>query len=145
MILPLSSGQSAPLSRHALLRAAVVAAGAAALGAAIAEQPMLAFLALALAVVLMATRAVAFLSVALFWTLPYMAVNLPTGSFTLKLCDSTAYLFAAAWAARALLRRERIAFPPATLQVLVYLAVMAVSAALSPRVPYPYLLNLAAS
>src|SRR5579862_5991307 len=61
--------------------------------------------------VIVAIRGIEFLSVLAFWTLPYMIVNLPTGVFTLKLPEVCAYLFAAAFFARALLRRERLALP----------------------------------
>jgi hypothetical protein len=98
----------------------------------------LAALILALAVVVLASRYVERLSVIVFWTLPYMVVNLPTGGFTLKLPEVMAYLFAAAYGARALIRRETPRWPPATAQVLVYLGVLAVSAAFAPPVPLPY-------
>ncbi len=113
--------------------------GAAGLGVAVAFTPVVGLLLCALAVVVVAVRWVELLSVAMFLTLPYMVANLPTGAFTLKLCDAVAYLFAGAWAARALLRRDRVFWPPATGAVLVYLAVLAVSTAFSPPVPRPYL------
>src|SRR5579872_1836106 len=108
------------------------------LGAAVGLFPPLAFLIVAVAALVIAALNLERLGVLLFWTLPYMVVNLPTGVFTLKLPEVVAYLFAAAFAARALLRRERIQLPPATLQVLLYLAVMGISAACSPPVPIPY-------
>lgn len=118
-----------------VLLALLVATGA---GVAVGLCPPLAFLLLAVAMVLFATRRVETLAVVVFWTLPYMSVNLPTGNFTLKMSDAPAYLFAVAWLVRAAWRRERVALPPATAQVLVYLAVLAVSAGLSPEIPTPF-------
>jgi hypothetical protein len=89
----------------------------------------------ALAFVVLATPLVDQLSVVVFWLLPYLILNIPAGSITLKVPEATTYLFAVAAMARAGLGRQRVVMPPATPQVLVYLAVVAVSAALAPAVP----------
>jgi len=115
---------------------ALLAAGLIGLGAA--WFPPFAFLFIALAGVVLAIRGLEVLCVLTFVTLPYMVVNLPTGAFTLKLPEVVAYLFAGTFTARALLRNERPLLPPATLPVLVYLGVMALSAACSPPVAAPY-------
>jgi O-antigen ligase len=109
-----------------------------AVGALTARFPPIAFLCIAVAAVVMAIPRLEAFSILLFWTLPYMVVNLPTGAFTLKLPEVIAYLFAAAFTARALLRKQQIALPPATFQVVCYLAVLAIAAAFSPAVPAPY-------
>ena len=104
-------------------------------GVAAAFSPPVAFLFLAIGIVGLATLYVERLAVLTFWALPYMVVNLPTGAFTLKLPEVTAYLFAAAALARAIWRRERIQPAPATAAVLLYLAVLCLSTAVSPVVP----------
>lgn len=114
-------------------------AAAVALGVLLAQSPVLAMLVCALALVAACSRAVNLLAVVMFLTLPYMSVNMPTGAFNLKVCDVGAYLFAAAWLVRTALRHERIAAPPATVPVLVFLACLCVSALLSAPVPVPYL------
>lgn len=119
----------------ALARVLAALLGAAAAGALIAKAPALALLLIAAAGVLFAVRRVETLALALLWTLPYMSVNLPTGSFTLKLSDAPAYLFAVAWGVRAVWRRDRVVWPPASAQVLVYLAALALSAMFSPAIP----------
>ena len=136
MSVPLQLHKPARLTWIWWLLGLIAAAG---LGAAVAFTPVIGLLLCALAVAVVAIRWVELLSVVMFLTLPYMAANLPTGAFTLKLCDAMAYLFATAWAARAILRRDRVVWPPATGAVLVYLAVLAVSTAFSPPVPRPYL------
>ena len=118
------------------LVAALASAGL--LGVAAAYSLSAALLAMVAAVVVFAACGLEALSLAVFWALPYMSLNLPTGSFTLKLCDGVAYLFTAAWLVRTALRRERIALPPATVQVLVFLAALAVSATCSPNIPPIY-------
>lgn len=110
-----------------------------ALGAAFALSPLLAVLVCALAVVVIAMRGVERLCVALFLLLPYMVVNMPTGAFTLKLPEAVAYLLAAAALGRAMLRREPLLLPPATIPVIAYLGVMAVATACAPAIPVPYL------
>ena len=109
--------------------------GAAAAGAAIGLSSTFALLLLAAVPVLLAVRRVNTLALVLLWTLPYMSVNLPTGSFTLKLSDAPAYLFAVAWGVRAIWRRDRVAWPPASVPVLVYLAALALSTMFSPVIP----------
>jgi len=99
----------------------------------------LGFAIVALCIVVVATRYVDFLPILLFWTLPYMIVNTPTGAFTLKLPEAVAYIFATAAATRAFLRRERWSMPPATVPVLVFLSVMLVCTALEPNAPTPFL------
>ena len=110
-------------------------AAAALCGTSAAFFPPLAMPFLGAGLVLLAARQVERLAVLSFWTLPYMVANMPTGAFTLKLPELVAYLFAAAYFARAWARRERIEFPPATAVVLIYLAVLSISAALSPVIP----------
>ncbi len=122
-----------PVAQRRLLGA--VLGVATACGAAAAFSPYIAYVFLALGLVGLATRYVERLAVLTFWTLPYMVVNLPTGAFTLKLPEVTAYLFAAAVLARALWRRESIKMPPATAAVLLYLAVLCISTAAAPVVP----------
>jgi O-antigen ligase len=112
--------------------------GVVALSAGVAWFPPLAFLTIAVAAVVLAVRYLETLCVLAFWALPYMVLNLPTGFFTLKTSEVVAYLLAAAVLARAILRREWPSLPPATLPVLVYLAVCAVSLAYAPPVPAPY-------
>ena len=118
---------------------------ATACGAAAAFSPYIAFAFLAIGIVGLATRYVERLAVLTFWTLPYMVVNLPTGAFTLKLPEVTAYLFAAAVLARALLRREALRMPPATAAVLIYLAMLCISAAVAPVVPASFHGTIAAT
>lgn len=118
-----------------LARVAAALLAAAAAGAAIGLSPTVALLLLATAVVLFAVRRVNTLAFVLLWTLPYMSVNLPTGSFTLKMSDAPAYLFAVAWGVRTLWRRDRVAWPPASVQVIVYLAALALSTLFSPVIP----------
>ena len=101
-------------------------------------SPILAIGITAIAVVLVAAPAVDFLCVVTFWVLPYLVVNLPTGVFTLKLPEVAAYSFCTAWLARALLRREQIAFPPATTQVCLYLAALCLSSMFASPIPIPY-------
>ncbi len=113
-------------------------AGGAAIGAAVAWFPPLALLLCGLAVVVAASRITEALSVLVFWTLPFLIVNLPTGVFTLKLPEVIAYVFTMATLVRVVLRRERLALPPATGPVVVFLAILALSAALSPLVPVPW-------
>lgn len=108
---------------------------AALLGAAIGYQPLVAILAAALACVVLAIPFVEPLAVATFWLLPYLIFNVSAGGATWKAPEMTAYLFATAALARALLRKERILLPPATPQVLIYLGVLAISAAVAPIVP----------
>lgn len=110
-------------------------AGVLAIGCAIAKIPMLALLICALALVVLATPFVEGLSVLIFWLLPYLILNVPAGGLTLKVPEVTAYLFATSVIVRALLRRELISLPPATPQVLIYLGVLALSAAVAPPVP----------
>lgn len=124
-----------------MVLAALLAAVAA--GAAIGLAPILALLLLVAVPVLVAVRRVETLALVLLWTLPYMSVNLPTGSFTLKLSDAPAYLFAAAWGVRAFCRRDPVAWPPASVQVLVYLAALALSTMFSPVVPQVFSGDLA--
>lgn len=119
-------------------RLALALVGASVLGVLVAFSLPAALLAMMAAIVVFAACGVEALGVAVFWALPYMSFNLPTGSFTLKLCDGVAYLFTVAWLARTALRHERIALPPATAQVLVFLAAMAISAMCSPNVPAIY-------
>jgi O-antigen ligase len=109
------------------------------LGAAIGAVPLLAFLAIAIASVVIAVVALDRLAILVFWTLPYMVANLPTGSFTLKVPEVVGYLFATAFLARSLIRRERIVLPPATLQLIAYLAALVLAALFAPPVPSPYL------
>lgn len=113
-------------------------AAVAALGCIIAKFFIVALLLVALTCVIFATPFVNQLAVLTFWLLPYLILNLPTGGVTLKVPELTSYLFMAATLARALLRRERITLPPATLPVLLFLAVLALSAAVSPLIPSPY-------
>jgi len=126
--------------RRALVagRAAMIFLGAAAAGVAVAWFPPLALLLCGLAVVVAASRITEALSVLLFWTLPYLILNMPTGAFTLKLPELVAYIFAMAVVVRVVVRRETLALPPATVPVVVFLAVQAISTALSPVVPVPY-------
>jgi hypothetical protein len=108
-------------------------------GIAVANSLPLGFLVIALCLVVLATRIVDVLPAVLFWTLPYMIVNTPTGAFTLKLPEAVAYIFATAAATRAFIRRDRWSMPPATIPVLVFLAVMLVCTALEPSAPTPFL------
>lgn len=119
-------------------RAIAVLAGTALVGVGVAWFPPLAVLLCGLALVVAASRITEALSVLLFWTLPYLVLNMPTGVFTLKLPELVAYVFAAAVVVRILVRRETVAWPPATVPVMVFLAVLAASAAFSPVVPVPY-------
>ncbi len=105
------------------------------LGIAIAALPSLALLPIAVLLVLAATRWIDRLCVLTFWALPYLILNLSLGGVTLKVPEVAAYFFTAAVLTRALLRREPLRLPPATAPVLLYLSVLAVSAALSPAVP----------
>lgn len=130
-----TASRPAPINWGRLLAALV---GAGLLGVAAAYSLSAALLAMVAAVVVFAACGLEALSVLVFWALPYMSLNLPTGGFTLKLCDGAAYLFTVAWLVRTVLRRERIALPPATVQVLVFLAVLAVSAMCSPNIPAIY-------
>jgi O-antigen ligase len=114
------------------------ALGILALSAGVAWFPPLAFLLIAVAAVVLAVRYLEALCVLTFWALPYMVLNLPTGFFTLKASEVAAYLLAAAVLARAVIRREWPSLPPATLPVLLYLAIAAVSLAFAPAVPVPY-------
>lgn len=127
-----------PVFRATWGRLALALVSAGALGVLAAFSLPAALLAIGAALVVFAACGVEALSVAAFWALPYMSFNLPTGSFTLKLCDGVAYLFTVAWLVRAALRRERIALPPATVQVLVFLAALAISAMCSPNIPAIY-------
>ncbi len=122
----------------AVRRAVLILAGAVSVGVAVAWFPPLALLLCGLAIVVAASRITEALSMLLFWTLPYLILNMPTGVFTLKLPELVAYVFAMAVVARVILRRERFALPPATVPVIVFLAVQAISAACSPVVPVPY-------
>ena len=107
-------------------------------GALIAQQPLIAALIVAALVILASIRYIDLLAVAMFWTLPYMVVNLPTGAFKFKLSDVLAYLLGAAVVARSLLQRKPLVMPPPTAQVLVYVAVLALSVVFAPPVPVPY-------
>lgn len=113
-------------------------AGSVGVGCLVAKFSLAALLIIALTCVVFAMPFVDQLAVLTFWLLPYLILNLPTGGVTLKVPELTAYLFMAATLARALMRRERIALPPATFYVLLFLATLALSAAVSPRIPAPY-------
>lgn len=96
------------------------------------------YLILAICIVFAAMPFADSLAVAVFWTLPYMVVNLPTGAFTLKLPEAVAYTFTTAYLLRQVLQRQPIRFPPATAQVIVYLAVICLSIAAAPAIPIPF-------
>ena len=108
---------------------------AVALGCGIAYAPLLALAVCGLTCVVLATPFVETLGVLTFWLLPYLIFQLPMGSITFKVPEITAYLFAMAALARGLFRREPLAVPPVTPFVLFYLAVLALSTAVSPVVP----------
>lgn len=97
-----------------------------------------AFVVIAIAVIILSARIVDPLAVTMFWTLPYMIFNLPTGAFTLKLGEGVGYVFATAAVTRALLRRERWSMPPGTVGALVFLGVAWLSAACEPAVNTPF-------
>lgn len=132
---PASLSVKTRISWSALLAGLALIAG---LGCVIAKVPLVALLIVALTFVVFAMPFVNVLAVLTFWLLPYLILNLPTGGGTLKVPEVTSYLFMAATMARALLRRERIVLPPATFQVLLFLAVLAFSAAVSPLIPSLY-------
>ncbi len=137
MSIPIPTNQP----RHAAAvagRAVLILVGAATIGIAVAWFPPLALLFCGLAIVIAASRVTEALSVLVFWTLPYLLLNMPTGVFTLKLPELVTYVFAMAVVVRVILRRERPALPPAMVPVMVFLAVQAISAAFSPVVPIPY-------
>lgn len=115
------------------------------LGAAVGVFPLFAFLFIALAVVIISVISLERLAILFFWTLPYMVANLPTGSFTLKLPEVFGYLFATAFFARALIRKEKVALPPATLQLICYLGALALAAALAPNIPGPFMGKIAST
>lgn len=130
------SGKSRPWPIVSIL---VIAAIMLLTGAAVAWFTPLGFLVMGLAIVVIAVRVVEPLSVIMFWTLPYMVANLPTGAFTLKLPEAVAYIFASAAVLRAFLRRERWSMPPATAAALLFLAVCLISTAWEPAAPIPFL------
>lgn len=132
---PPASPASRRLSWGAVLAGLILTAG---IGCIIAKFPIAGLLIAALTLVIFAMPFVNGLAVLTFWLLPYLILNLPTGGITLKVPEMTSYLFMAATLARALLRREPITLPPATFQVLLFLAILAVSAAVSPLIPSPY-------
>jgi O-antigen ligase len=68
-----------------------------------------------------------------------MVANLPTGSFTIKVPEVVAYLFAAAFFARAIVRKERVVLPPATAQLFWYLSALMLATVLAPPIPDPFL------
>ena len=111
------------------------ALGAMALGCAVGQHPALALLGVALALVVLAVPFVDDLSVLMFWLLPYLILNAPAGGVTLKVPEATAYLFAAAALARALLRRERISLPPGRRWCLCFWRWLALSGAVAPPIP----------
>jgi len=108
-------------------------------GVASASMLPLAMLLIGVTLVVFATRYVDRLVVAMFWTLPYMIASIPTGSFTLKLPEFTAYVFGLAAVLRAVIRRERWSAPPATATAIILLAVMLISTAWEPAAPIPFL------
>src|SRR5205085_5475118 len=91
------------LSGSIIVRLAILAV-IVATGFAVANYLPLGFVVIALCIMVLATRFVDLLPMALFWTLPYMIVNTPTGAFTLKLPEAVAYIFATGAATRAFLR-----------------------------------------
>lgn len=108
-------------------------------GRLVAVEPIVSLAVIGVLIVIVAIPAVEHLCVLMFWVLPYMVVNVPTGGLTLKLPEVTAYIFAAAYLIRAVLRRESIAAPPATAFVAVFLAVQCLAAIFAPPSPLPFL------
>jgi O-antigen ligase len=115
------------------------------LGVAVGAVPLLAYLIIALACVVIAVVSIERLAVLVFWTLPYMVANVPTGSFTLKLPEVVGYLFCTAFFARALIRKERVTLPSGTIQLILYLCALTVAALLAPPVPTPFMSDISST
>jgi len=123
----------------AKIAAAAIAIG---VGVACAFFTPLGYVIAAVAGLCLATLAVERLAVAIFWVLPYMIVAVPTGVFTLKAPELTMYAFALAATLRAILRKDKWILPPATPQVLVFLAVCLISTAFEPNTAIPFYGNV---